>query len=62
MQRFPLDADGTLISGLGGSRPAGGVRSARLPVGGRTRDPFVLLALRVLDDAPAPLREPRRRR
>lgn len=53
---FPLDADGSVISGLAAAGPLAVLHSARLPVAGRTRDPFVLLALRVLDDAPAPLR------
>jgi len=53
---FPLAADGSVISGLAGAGPLAAVHSATLPAGGRTRDPFVLLALRVLRDAPAPLR------
>ncbi len=52
----PLAADGSVITGLRHSPRVATVRSAHLPVGGRSRDPFVLLALRVLIDAPAPLR------
>jgi cell division protein FtsQ len=53
---FPLAADGSVISGLAAAGPLAILHSARAPVDGRTRDPFVLLALRVLGDAPAPLR------
>ena len=53
---FALAADGGVISGLAYAGPLASVHSARLPSQGRTSDPFVLLALRVLTDAPAPLR------
>jgi cell division septal protein FtsQ len=33
------------------------LRSTSLPTDGRTRDGFVMMALRILADAPAPLRE-----
>jgi cell division septal protein FtsQ len=54
---LPLDASGAVITGLAHA-PAhiASVRSAHLPVHGRTTDPFVLTALRVLGAAPAPLR------
>jgi cell division protein FtsQ len=55
-ERFPLAADGSVISGLAASGSLAVMHSTAAPVDGRTRDPFVLLALRVLSDAPAPLR------
>jgi len=54
---FPLAADGSLISGLANTGSLATVRSSTMPSGGRTRDPFALLALHVLGDAPAPLRD-----
>jgi len=53
---YPLAADGSVISGLADAGPLAVVHSTRRPAGGSSRDPFVLLALRVLTDAPAPLR------
>jgi cell division septal protein FtsQ len=53
---FALAADGGVISGLAYAGPLASVHSTRMPSRGRTSDPFVLLALRVLTDAPAPLR------
>jgi cell division protein FtsQ len=55
-ESFPLAADGSVISGLAAAGPLAVLHSARPPLDGRTRDSFVLLALRVLGDAPAPLR------
>jgi len=52
---FLLDAGGVLVTGASG-RILTVLRSRSLPSGGRTHDAFVLLALRVLGDAPAPLR------
>jgi cell division protein FtsQ len=54
---FPLAADGLLVTGLAGTGSLATVRSAAMLSHGRTRDAFALLALRVLNDAPAPLRE-----
>jgi cell division protein FtsQ len=54
---FALAADGTVITGLAHSGPLATVRATRAPVGGRAREAFVLLALRILTDAPAPLRD-----
>ena len=51
-----LDSTGAVITGLRHAPPVATVRSARLPVGGRSRDPVVALALRLLGAAPAPLR------
>lgn len=53
---MPLDSSGAVISGLRRAPRVATVRSAHLPVGGRSHDPFVALALRVLGAAPAPLR------
>jgi cell division protein FtsQ len=53
---YPLAADGGVISGLVDAGPLAVVHSAARPAAGRSRDAFVLLALRVLTDAPAPLR------
>jgi cell division septal protein FtsQ len=53
---FPLASDGSVVSGLAHAGPLAVLHSVRLPVHGRTDDPRVLLALRVLADAPAPLR------
>ena len=55
-QRFALAADGSVISGLARLGPLAVLHSIRYPWNGQARDPFVLLALRVLADAPAPLR------
>jgi len=52
---FLLDSSGLVITGAATGHLAL-VRSRTLPVGGSTRDPFALLALRLLADAPAPLR------
>lgn len=52
---FLLDAGGLVITGADPARLAL-LRSRQLPAAGRTHDPFVLLALRVLADAPSPLR------
>jgi cell division septal protein FtsQ len=54
---FPLAADGALISGLANTGSLPVVRSTHAPSNGRTGDAFALLALRVLSDAPALLRE-----
>ena len=53
---FLLDADGLVVTGASG-RGLTVLRSGALPSGGRTHDRFVLLALRVLGDAPEPLRQ-----
>lgn len=53
---LPLDPAGVVITGLRHAPAVATVRSAHLPVGGRSRDPVVALALRVLGAAPAPLR------
>jgi len=52
---FLLDASGRVITGARGGGLAT-LRSSALPSGGHTHDGFVLLALRVLADAPGPLR------
>ena len=48
-------ADGRVITGFSPRAHLATVHSGRLPLGGRTRDRFVLTALRVLNAAPAPL-------
>jgi len=53
---IPIAADGSVISGLARLPRLAAVRSTHLPVAGRERDPWVALALRVLTDAPLPLR------
>ena len=53
---FAVADDGSVVSGLSHAGPLAVVHSSRYPSGGRARDPFVALALRVLVDAPAPLR------
>lgn len=53
---FGLAADGTVITGLRELGSGAIVRSTRYPHRGVTRDPFALLALTLLSDAPAPLR------
>jgi cell division protein FtsQ len=53
---YALTADGTVVSGLSRAGPLAVLHSHSAPRGGRTRDAFVLVALRVLADAPAPLR------
>jgi cell division septal protein FtsQ len=53
---FALASDGSVVSGLADAGPVAVLHSRRLPQRGRTDDRFVLLALRVLSDAPAPLR------
>jgi cell division protein FtsQ len=53
---FLVAADGTIVTGARARDPAV-LRSTSLPAGGRTRDGFVLMALRILAAAPAPLRE-----
>jgi cell division protein FtsQ len=53
-QWFLLDSSGRVITGASGSGLAT-LRSEALPSGGRSHDAFVLLTLRVLSDAPAPL-------
>jgi cell division protein FtsQ len=45
-----------VITGLRHAPALAVLRSHQRPVGGRSRDPFVLVALAVLGDAPAPLR------
>jgi cell division septal protein FtsQ len=55
-QGFALAADGGVVTGLARAGPLAVLHSARYPWNGHSRDPFVLLALRVLIDAPAPLR------
>lgn len=52
---FLLDAGGLVLTGARG-RGLTVLRSSSLPTGGRTHDGFVLLGLRLLADAPAPLR------
>jgi len=52
---FLVDGGGRVITGASGAGlPT--LHAAALPSGGRSHDAFVLLALRVLADAPAPLR------
>ena len=53
---IPLDSSGAVITGLRRSPHVPTVRSEHLPVDGRSRDPVVALALRVLDAAPTSLR------
>ena len=53
---FALAADGSVVTGLRRVGPLAVLHSIRYPWNGQERDPFVLLALRVLADAPAPLR------
>jgi cell division protein FtsQ len=53
---YLLDANGRVITGAHGAGLTV-LRSSALPTGGRTHDGFVLLALRVLADAPLPLRQ-----
>ena len=55
-QWFYLAADGRVITGLARPGHLAVLRSLRYPWNGQARDPFVLLALRVLADAPAVLR------
>ncbi|HVC85499.1 MAG TPA: FtsQ-type POTRA domain-containing protein [Solirubrobacteraceae bacterium] len=55
-QGFALADDGSVITGLAHAGPLAVLHSVRYPWNGHSRDPFVLLALRVLIDAPAPLR------
>jgi cell division protein FtsQ len=52
---YLLDASGLVLTGARGAGLTV-LRSSALPRGGRTHDGFVLLALGVLADAPAPLR------
>jgi cell division septal protein FtsQ len=54
---YLLAGDGTVVSGLADAGPLAVLHCTQAPAGGRTRDRFVLLALRVLSDAPVPLRE-----
>ena len=51
-----LAADGSVITGLARYGSLAVVHSTHRTSSGRTRDPFVLLALRMLTDAPASLR------
>ena len=53
---FGLAADGTVISGLRELGSGAIVRSSSYPHAGATRDPFALLALTLLRDAPTALR------
>ena len=55
-QWFLLDASGRVVTGASGSGLAV-LHGDALPSGGRTHDAFVLLALHVISDAPAPLRD-----
>jgi cell division septal protein FtsQ len=55
-QGFALASDGSVITGLAHAGPLAVLHSVRYPWNGHSRDPFVLLALRVLIDAPAALR------
>jgi cell division septal protein FtsQ len=50
-----LAADGSVVTGFSKAVHLPTVRAAGRTGGGRTQDPFVLVALRVLGDAPAPL-------
>jgi cell division septal protein FtsQ len=52
---FLASADGTVVTGARVGELAV-LRSTHLPVSGHARDGFVLMALRILSDAPAPLR------
>jgi cell division protein FtsQ len=51
----PVTADGSVVSGYSTSARLPTVRASQAPLGGRTQDPFALVALRVLEAAPAPL-------
>ena len=53
---IPIAQDGGVITGLSRAPHVAAVRSTSMPVGGRSADPFVAVALRVLMAAPAPLR------
>jgi cell division protein FtsQ len=55
-QGFALASDGSVVTGLAHAGPLAVLHSIRYPWNGHSRDPFVLLALRVLIDAPAALR------
>ncbi len=55
-QGFALAGDGSVVTGLAHAGPLAVLHSLRYPWDGHSRDPFVMLALRVLLDAPAPLR------
>jgi len=52
-----VDAHGRVITGLADTAHLPTVDAARMPVGGVTADPFALVALRVLGDAPQSLRD-----
>jgi cell division septal protein FtsQ len=52
---IPMTADGSPVSGFSRRVHLPTVRSSRRRHGGSSRDPFVLVALRVLGAAPAPL-------
>lgn len=53
---IPIAADGSTIVGLVHAPHIATVTSTQQPVAGRSRDPFVAVALRVLTAAPKPLR------
>jgi cell division protein FtsQ len=53
---FAIAADGSVITGLSTAGSLAVVHAAHLPAAGHTSEPFVMLALRILRDAPAPLR------
>jgi len=55
-QGFALAGDGSVVTGLAHAGSLAVLHSLRYPWNGHSRDPFVMLALRVLLDAPAPLR------
>lgn len=52
----PVDEHGLVITGLLAATHLPTVEATHMAVGGMTHDAFALLALRVLSDAPAPLR------
>jgi cell division septal protein FtsQ len=54
-ESIPLAADGRVVTGFSPSIHLPTVRSGEVPLGGRTDDPFVRVALRVLATAPTPL-------
>jgi len=53
-QSVPVAADGSVVTGFSPSVHLASVRARVAPLDGRTRDRFVLVALRVLAAAPAP--------
>jgi cell division septal protein FtsQ len=54
-ESIPVAADGSVVTGFSPTVHLATVPSSQFPLGGRTRDPFVLVAARVLGAAPRPL-------